>query len=82
MVRGLLIEKLERMGLQQDLVNQIIFFLVPLLVQTAGDAIHKIVTLTTGLTQGGSSPPALFRIFIDDLAGDLRKALGRDGMEK
>lgn len=53
-------------------------FLVPLLVQTAGDVTHTVAVLTTGLTQGGASSPALFRLFIDDLAGELRKAQGKE----
>lgn len=76
-VRGLLVKKIERMSLPQDLVNQIIIFLVPLLLQTSGDVAYTIAKLSTGLTQGGSASPALFRIFIDDLSSDLRKALGR-----
>lgn len=36
--------------------------------------------LATGLTQGGSASPALFRIFIDDLASALRMALGKPAM--
>lgn len=71
--------KLERMGIPQDLVNQIAVFLVPLIVQTTGDVTHTVATLTTGLTKGGAASPALFRIFIDDLSGEVRNALGRDG---
>lgn len=36
-----------------------------------------VAILRTGITQGGSAPPALFRIFIDDLAGELRKGVGK-----
>lgn len=51
-------------------------FLVPIFVHTAGDVTNTIAILTTGLTQGGSASPALFRIFIDDLPGELRKTIG------
>lgn len=78
-VRGLLITKLEKMGIPKNLENQIIVFLVPMLVQTAGDVTHTVAVLTTGLTQGGSAYSGLFRIFIDDLAKALRKAQGKDG---
>lgn len=71
--RELLIKKLDGMKLPTDLVNQIIIFLVPLLVQTEGDVTNAISLLTTGLTRGGAASPALFRIFIDDLAQALRE---------
>lgn len=71
-VRAILIEKLENMSVPKDLVAKITIFPVPIIVKTAGDVTHTLVTLTTGLTQGGPSP-ALFRVFIDDPAGELRK---------
>lgn len=77
-VRARLIEKLKSMDITQDLVNQIVVFLVPLVVQTAGDVTRATAIITTGLAQGGSASPALFRIFIDDLAGDLRQAQGKN----
>lgn len=63
------------MGIPTYLVNQIVFFLVLLAVQTAGDVTPIEAIVTTGLTQRGAASTALFRIFIDDLVGALRKAL-------
>lgn len=51
-VRQLLIEKLECMNLPRDLINQLIVFLVPFLVQIAGDVAKLIVVLITGLKWG------------------------------
>lgn len=65
------------MGIPQDLVSQIVVFLVPLIIQTAGDVTRATAILTTGLAKCGSASPALFRIFIDDFAGDLRQAQGK-----
>lgn len=77
-VRAMLIEKLEKMGIPQDLVTQIVVFLVPLIVQTAGDVTKLTVTLTTDLAEGGTASPPLFRIFIDDLERPLRQAQGKE----
>lgn len=77
----MLVEKLEQLGIPQNLVNQVVVFLLPLTVQTAGDVTKTIAILTTGLTQGGSNSPTLFRILIEDLAGALRKARGKDETE-
>lgn len=77
-VRELLTLRLEKMKLKQELVNQIIVFLVPLLVKTAVDVTQATALLTTGLTQGGAASLALFRIFIEDLANELRATQGQD----
>lgn len=60
------------------MINQIIVFIVPLHLGTAGDVTNTVALLTTGLTLGESTSPALFRIFIDDLVKELRTALGQD----
>lgn len=49
LVRELLIGKLETIGVPQDLLNQIIIFLAPLIVKTAGDVTRTIAVLITGL---------------------------------
>lgn len=49
-VRAILIEK-EKMNVPEDLINQIIEFLVPLLVQTNGEVTHIVAVLTTGWTR-------------------------------
>lgn len=79
-VRAILIQKIESMNIPKDLVAQITIFLVPLIVKTAGDETHTLVALTTGLKQGGAASPALFRVFIDDLASELRKAQGKEAV--
>lgn len=47
------------MGIPPDLVNQLVLFLVPLVVQTAGDVTKAEATVITGLTQGGSASPSI-----------------------
>lgn len=74
-IRKLLVEKLESHGVPLDLVSQLIVFLGPLLVRTAGDLTRTVALLTTGLLQGGTASLTLFRFFINDLAGDLRMAV-------
>lgn len=76
-IRKLLTEKLLRQGFPDNLVNQLILFLLTLLVKTAGDLTETTAVLTTGLVQRGTASPALFRFFINDLAGDLRVAQGK-----
>lgn len=46
------------------------------MVCIAGDLTDVIEILTKGLMQGGKASPALFRFFIEDLAGDLRATVG------
>lgn len=69
---------MRKLNVPENLISQITIFLVPLLVRTTGDVTNTLAILTTGLTQGGSASPALFRIFIDDLAKELRMAIGQD----
>lgn len=45
-------------------------------MKTAGDLIETIATLTSGIVQGGTASPSLFRFFINDLSGDFRAAKG------
>lgn len=73
----LLVDKLKKHGVPKNLINQLIVLMLPLLVSTAGDLTETIAVLTKGLLQGGTASPALFRFFIDDLAGDLRASVGR-----
>lgn len=77
-VRQLLKDKLEEMKLTQNLIDQIVILLLPLLVRTVGYVTHAVAFITTGLTRGGSTSTALFRILIDDLAWELRKSHGKD----
>lgn len=76
--RQVLINKLEELGVPRDLINQIMIFLLPLSVTTAGDVKSACAILMVGLVQGGKASPALFRIYINDLA-DLRGAIGMNG---
>lgn len=58
---ALLIEKLERLGVPHNLFNRATVFLVPLLVQIAGDVTRTIAVLTIGLTQGSQLPLPSFQ---------------------
>lgn len=80
-VRQLLLDKLVDKGVPVNLVNQLRVFLLPLLVHTAGDITRTIATLTTGLVQGGTASPSLFRFFINDVAEEMRAVMAteRDG---
>lgn len=51
--------------------------MLTLLAHKAGDLTEKTAILTTSLMQGGTASPALFRFFIDDLAGDVRTVIGK-----
>lgn len=73
-----MIGKLEELGIPPDLINQIIVFLLPLIVSTAGDVTISRAFLTIGLVQGGTASPALFCIYSNELAGRLRRAVGFD----
>lgn len=73
-IRRVLVENLLRHNIPENMVNQLIVFMLLLLVKTAGDLTETVSILTTGLVQGGTSSPALFSFFINDLAGDLREA--------
>lgn len=75
-IRKFLVDKLLKQDIPENLVNQLIIFLLPLVVSTAGDLTEAIAVLTKGLVQGGTESPALFRFFIKDLADDLRAAVG------
>lgn len=72
--RRLLIQRLLDHGVLENIVNQIIIFLLPLHVNTAGDLMKTIEILTTGLLQGGTASPTLFCFLIDDLAVEFREA--------
>lgn len=60
-IRRLLVDKLLAHGIPENLVNQLIIFLLPLLVRTAGDLTGTVAVLTKGLVQGGTASPVLFR---------------------
>lgn len=77
MVRQSLIDKLIGKGIPPNLIHQLVIFLLSFLVRTARDLTETTAILTIGLVQGDTASPALFRFFIDDLAGDLR-----EGQEK
>lgn len=76
--RKIIIKKLEQLGVPIDLINQILIFLLPIHVTTTGDVTSATAIITIGLTQGGTASPALFRLYINDLAGRLIIAAGKD----
>lgn len=77
MIPKLLVDKLLAQGIPENLVEKLIVFLLPLLVNTAGYLTGAVALLTKWIVQGGKVSSALFRFFIDDLAGDLRAAVGK-----
>lgn len=54
--RQVMISKLEELGVTIDIINQILIFLLPLSVSTAGDATSAHAILTIGLVQGVQRP--------------------------
>lgn len=77
-IRRLLVKKVDAHGVPAGLVSQLILFMVPLLVLMAGYLTGTEALLTTRLSQGFTASPTLFRFFINDLAGDLREAVGEN----
>lgn len=63
-IRRLLVNKLLAQGIPENLVNQFIVFLLPLLVSSAGDLTGTVAVLDKGLVQGGTASPALFRFLL------------------
>lgn len=64
-------------GIPLKIIHQLMIFLMPLLVRTAGDVTETVAVLIKWLIQGGIASPALFRFSIDDLSGDLREGKGK-----
>lgn len=75
-MRKILIKKLEDLGVPTDLISQVVVFLAPLMVLTAGDVTGEVAVFTIELVQGGTASPALFRIYINELLQEVREALG------
>lgn len=59
----------------QNLAKQLSIFLLTVTTQITGDISHTDVQMLRGLTQGGTSSPALFKLFINSLPEEVRKVL-------
>lgn len=70
----LLIEKLKKV-IPPNLVIQLRVFISTVIATVTGDITNLAVSMRRGLTQGGTSSPPLFKVFINDLPKALRKLL-------
>lgn len=59
----------------ENLTNQLTIFLLMVQEQVTGDISNTTIAMRRGLTQGGTSYPALFRVFINDLPDEIRTVL-------
>lgn len=69
-----LIKKLENL-IPTNLLNQLRVFIATVVAKVSGDISDTRIPMKRGLTQGGTSSPPLFRVFINDLPEMLRQAL-------
>lgn len=51
----------------QNLTDQLTVFFMMIIAQVKGEITNTMVQMKRGLTQGGTSSPALFRVFINEL---------------
>lgn len=70
----LLIEKLEE-KVPQNLVRQLKVFIMTVVARVTEDITNTPIPMRPGLTQGGTSSPLLFKLFINDLPAKLREVL-------
>lgn len=77
-VKALLLGKLEG-KVNTDLANQLLIFLLTVRAKVAGDITDTEIVMKKGLTQGETSSPALFKMYINDLPDELRAALVGEG---
>lgn len=77
-IKQLLLHKL-RQQVDENLANQILIFILSVKSKVAGEITQTTIHMEKGLTQGGTSSPALFRMFINDLPQAVRDALHEKG---
>lgn len=75
----LLMESKLRSKVDDKLTNQLIVFLLTVQAQVSGDITNTVIAMLRGLTQCGTSPPALFRVFINELPEQVRRAFQERG---
>lgn len=68
----LLIKKLQKL-IPTNLLGQLKVFISTVVAKVSGNISNTVIPMRRGLTQGGTSSPPLFRIFINDLPDELRK---------
>lgn len=59
----------------QNLARQLTIFLLTVTTQVTGDITHTYIHMLRGLTQVGTSSPALFKLFINRLPEAVRNGL-------
>lgn len=59
----------------KNLAYQLIVFLLTVTARVTGDVANTDIEMRRGLTQGGTSSPTLFKLFINDLPQAIRAAL-------
>lgn len=62
--------------------NQLIVFLITVQTKVSGYISQTLIEMLRGLTQGGTSSPALFRVFIYGLPKEVREGLKTAGIEQ
>lgn len=73
-LKTLLIKKLERV-IPINLLNYLKVFISTVVATVSGDITNTIIPMRRGLTQGGTSSPPLFKVFINELPAQLRTEL-------
>lgn len=66
--------KLDR-EIDENLTSQLIIFLLTVQATVSGDITETSINMLRGLTQEGTSSPALFRVFINELPKEVREGL-------
>lgn len=79
-VQKILMEGKLRQEVDDNLTNQLIIFLLTVQAKVTGDISHTMINMLRGLTQGGTSSPALFRVFINSLPVEIRQGMQEAGL--
>lgn len=58
-----------------NLVQQLKVFITTVIAKISGEITNTRIPMRRGFTQGGTSSPSLFKVFIDDLPKALRDRL-------